>query len=194
MEMPKKWLLARARSGLGLGVSIARLRGRSPTGVMDMQWTANETSLIKQLAPSTEYKLIAAQLGRPIGAVCAKIARLKEAGELPKTAKKPPRITRIMDDRAPRRDDPIFDAINTLNALEAITYGGKLVTLEERAEDGCSYICGDPATQAACYCPQVAVPGQSWCAQHHARVFKTVRARGSVRVYQPKREEALVGA
>ena len=157
-------------------------------------WTDAQDQIVADLANTTEYKEIACLVGKSIGAVCAKVKRMRDEGRI----RTPFTKIKVQRDRAPallfeERDPEIIAAMETMEK-EANVMAGKLVTLAERADDGCCYVVGDPKKTAHCYCPGTAMPGSSYCATHHARVWLKVPVRGVKKELEPVGPKTLAFA
>lgn len=166
-----------------------------------MGWSANEVAMLSQLANNTEYKAIAAKIGRSTSAVCAKVKRLRDASLMELAPLRRPiksirnRKVRIVPEVTATNEAEVagFSAAMARMTAEATARADDLVSLEDRAECGCCYVAGDPVKSSRVYCPDEAVPGQSYCATHMARMFNGVPVKPSLasRYTTPRRTRTM---
>jgi hypothetical protein len=168
-----------------------------------MSWSeAQVDGLIAGVEKGVEYKVISKLTDKSVGAVCAKVDRLRKEGRLPEarqitsstTQKKvvvPKSQSAYLMFRPKMQANPANVAL--LKKLEEEGHAATdLITLEERLkneEEGrptCCYPVGDPRETGRVYCSKPRLPGMRWCAEHYARchdiqVVTVKRFKGEVR-------------
>lgn len=167
-------------------------------------WDKNEDVLIDHVMNGREYKDFSSVSGFSIGAVCAKVKRLREQGRIPvdrcsvtttterKTVARPARAMMVF---APKcKASPTSLALLRKLEDEAREATG-LLTLDERLEreekkrPTCCYPVGEPGDERI-YCSGERLPGSSWCEEHHKRcherldVVPVQMMKGEVRQFE----------
>ena len=146
---------------------------------MSTTWSDEETRELVRLWPTTSAQQIAKRLQRPLGAITAKLSRLRRDGVLPPggfvkhfevnpTRTRPQPVARQLGDIPQLKSAPARTVDDRL-AMQPCRIG-------ELNDSRCHWPLGDIDAIATMFCGGVAVPGRRYCAHHLKRA---ARGQGS---------------
>lgn len=149
-------------------------------------WSDGQVAQLKKLVRHTRmtYDQIGEKIGKPRGAVCAKVDRLGIGRRTDYI--KPDGSQRATSKKMVRNEDN--DALRVLEEHLAASAGRKLVSLHNLDDDACHFPFGDPLESKEIYCGEPAEPGLSYCRSCASRIYEPIEVKRHV-APRPKRQD-----